>query len=261
MATSHYNFPTINGTDTIDGVNAINGLANSVDAALFGVAGSIPPEYALPIAGTTSLGGVRGSGDISVNPSTGDMTINNNTVSSAKLQDASIMGSKIATGAVDNAQLASNVLASINQGVTAYNSNTATPRLYSLDELQPSGKMTAGTISSNYVVSDACNIATAKLALTGCTFNLGGRNTNVNDQLVTVATIPSQYRPSTSQECIFFVGSALTYPGVVLFYAAVSTNGELGIYHTTYTQETISQVTDVYGTAQLVWYYGEQRQS
>ena len=34
MATTYYNLPTINGTDTIDGVNAINGLANAVDSAL-----------------------------------------------------------------------------------------------------------------------------------------------------------------------------------------------------------------------------------
>ena len=34
MATTHYSFPTINGTDTIDGVNAINGLANAVDTPL-----------------------------------------------------------------------------------------------------------------------------------------------------------------------------------------------------------------------------------
>ena len=37
MATTHYSFPTINGTDTIDGVNAINGLANAVDTALYKV--------------------------------------------------------------------------------------------------------------------------------------------------------------------------------------------------------------------------------
>ena len=45
MATTHYSFPTINGTDTIDGVNAINGLANAVDTALYQVAqegGSAP---------------------------------------------------------------------------------------------------------------------------------------------------------------------------------------------------------------------------
>ena len=37
MTTTHYSFPTINGTDTIDGVNAINGLANAVDTALYEV--------------------------------------------------------------------------------------------------------------------------------------------------------------------------------------------------------------------------------
>lgn len=37
MSTTHYSFPTINGTDTIDGVNAINGLANAVDTALYQV--------------------------------------------------------------------------------------------------------------------------------------------------------------------------------------------------------------------------------
>lgn len=37
MATTHYSLPTINGTDTIDGVNAINGLANAVDTALYQV--------------------------------------------------------------------------------------------------------------------------------------------------------------------------------------------------------------------------------
>lgn len=37
MATTHYDFPTVNGTDAIDGVNAINGLANAVDTALYAV--------------------------------------------------------------------------------------------------------------------------------------------------------------------------------------------------------------------------------
>lgn len=38
MATPNYNLPTIVGTDTIDLVNAINGLANATDTALHGVA-------------------------------------------------------------------------------------------------------------------------------------------------------------------------------------------------------------------------------
>lgn len=42
MSTTYYNLPTINGTDTVDGVNAINGLANATDAALRQVANTIP---------------------------------------------------------------------------------------------------------------------------------------------------------------------------------------------------------------------------
>lgn len=120
MATTHYNFPTVNGTDTIDGVNAINGLANSVDAALFGVAGSIPQEYALPIAGTTSLGGVRGSGDISVNASTGDMTLNDGTVTAGKLTAGAVTTDKVLNGAVTGEKLASGVATQVNNGNNAW---------------------------------------------------------------------------------------------------------------------------------------------
>ena len=120
MATSHYNFPTINGTDTIDGVNAINGLANSVDAALFGVAGSIPEDYTLPIAGTTSLGGVRGSGDISVNASTGDMALNDGTVTAGKLTAGAVTTDKVLNGAVTSEKLASGVATLVNNGNNAW---------------------------------------------------------------------------------------------------------------------------------------------
>lgn len=120
MATSHYNFPTINGTDTIDGVNAINGLANAVDSALFGVAGSIPQEYTLPIAGTTSLGGVRGSGDISVSASTGDMTLNDGTVTAGKLTAGAVTTDKVLNGAVTSEKLASGVATQVNNGNNAW---------------------------------------------------------------------------------------------------------------------------------------------
>lgn len=120
MATSHYNFPTINGTDTIDGVNAINGLANSVDAALFGVAGEIPEAYTLPIAGTTSLGGVRGSGDISVNAKTGDMALNDGTVTAGKLTAGAVTTDKMLNGAVTSEKLASGVATQINNGNNAW---------------------------------------------------------------------------------------------------------------------------------------------
>lgn len=127
MATSHYNFPTINGTDTIDGVNAINGLANSVDAALFGVAGSIPQEYTLPIAGTTSLGGVRASGDISVNASTGDMALNDGTVTASKLTAGAVTTDKVLNGAVTSEKLASGVATQVNNGNNAWVQWSAAP--------------------------------------------------------------------------------------------------------------------------------------
>ena len=120
MATSHYNFPTINGTDTIDGVNAINGLANSVDAALFGVAGEIPEAYTLPIAGTTALGGVRGSGDISVSAITGDMALNDGTVTASKLTEGAVTTVKVLNGAITTEKLASGVATQINNGNNAW---------------------------------------------------------------------------------------------------------------------------------------------
>lgn len=120
MATSHYNFPTINGTDTIDGVNAINGLAKSVDAALFGVAGSIAQEYTLPIAGTASLGGVRGSGDISVNASTGDMALNDGTVTAGKLTAGAVTTDKVLNGAITTEKLASGVASLVSNGNNAW---------------------------------------------------------------------------------------------------------------------------------------------
>lgn len=120
MATSHYKFPTINGTDTIDGVNAINGLANSVDAALFGVAGEIPEAYTLPIAGTTSIGGVRGSGDISVSAGTGDMALNDGTVTAGKLTAGAVTTDKLLNGAVTSEKLASGVATQINNGNNAW---------------------------------------------------------------------------------------------------------------------------------------------
>lgn len=127
MATTHYNFPTITGTDTIDGVNAINGLANSVDAALYGVAGSIPEDYELPIAGTTSLGGVRGAGQISVNPTTGNMSINNDVINSSMIQSGAILGSNIANGAISSSQLDSSLTATINAGNAANTAFNAMP--------------------------------------------------------------------------------------------------------------------------------------
>lgn len=79
MATTHYSFPTINGTDTIDGVNAINGLANAVDTALYQV------------------------------EQEGGSTPGANSINTSMIQD----------GAVTETKLASAVTSKINQGVSA----------------------------------------------------------------------------------------------------------------------------------------------
>ena len=260
MATTHYNFPTITGTDTIDGVNAINGLANSVDAALYGVQGQIPEGYSLPIAGTTSLGGVRGAGQIAVNPTTGDMSITPNSVTSEQFQDSSITGAKIATSSIDSAQLSSSVLQQINQGTSAYAQNAAAPRIYGFDPYNQQGNMTAGVIYSNYVVSDACNMVTAKLALSGCAFNFAGGNTSTENQLATVGVIPQQYRPTTNFDSLCFVIGG-NPNGVCLIYATINASGELGLYHTNYNIGNIPNTSGVYGTGLLCWYYGGVQQS
>ena len=60
MATTNYQFPTITSEDTINGVTAINGLAEAVDTALKKVddKASGGEAYVLPPATTSTLGGV-----------------------------------------------------------------------------------------------------------------------------------------------------------------------------------------------------------
>lgn len=97
MTTTHYSFPTINGTDTIDGVNAINGLANAVDTALYQVSqegGSAPGA---------------------------------NSVTSTMIQNGAVTTEKIHNGAVTSDKLDSAVQSQIQQGVNANTNFTATP--------------------------------------------------------------------------------------------------------------------------------------
>lgn len=260
MATTHYNFPTIVGTDTIDGVNAINGLANAVDAALYGVARDTPEPYELPIAGTTSLGGVRGAGQISVNPATGDMSINNNTVTGAMIQDAAIPGAKIVTGGINSAQLNQSILTNISQGVSAYTENHSSPRVYRLPDTRPKEGMTAGVIYSTYTVSDACNLVCIKVALDNCAFDFKNGNTSADEPLVTIGTIPAQYRPMTTFDTLLFVVNG-TGEGACLMNASVNSSGKVGVFHTNYNIGQIPNTTDVYANAVICYYYGTVTQS
>lgn len=58
MATENYHLPTITAEDRINGVRAINGLAEAVDSALKSVEESSGGSYVLPPASEESLGGV-----------------------------------------------------------------------------------------------------------------------------------------------------------------------------------------------------------
>lgn len=187
MATSHYNFPTINGTDTIDGVNAINGLANSVDAALFGVSGSIPQEYTLPIAGTTSLGGVRGSGQISVNPTTGDMTINPSTISGNMIQTGTITGGNLATGTVGASNLDSSMQANISNGAQAFSMLNLPGERSPITSWEDSNGFTSTAHNGFYVDYPSAKIIVVKVNIQG-SINLSNGNGTI-----CTATLPSQY--------------------------------------------------------------------
>lgn len=254
MATSHYKFPTINGTDTIDGVNAVNGLANSVDAALFGVAGKIPEAYALPIAGTTSLGGVRGSGDISVSASTGDMTINANTVGSNELQAGAVTGNKLAAGSVGSGNLMPDVLAMLQQGAQAYTAVNSAPQLYRLPDYTSGQYLTSGSIYSNYVVDHSAHTCQIKIDASGVYASLPAANTSLENPLFALGTVPTQYRPASDYATMIW--SQLGSDGYsIAYFLGVSKDGAVGIYHIN-TSSTRSG--EMWSRGTLFYTYGAQ---
>lgn len=257
MATSHYNFPTINGTDTIDGVNAVNGLANSVDAALFGVAGSIPQEYALPIAGTTSLGGVRGSGDISVNASTGDMTINANTVGSNELQTGAVTSRKLAGGSVGSGNLMPDVLAMLQQGAQAYTAVAAAPQLYRLPDCTSGQYLASGTIYSNYVVNPSSHTCQIKIDASGVRLNLPATNTSFDSPLITLGTVPTQYRPVSDYATMIW-SQAGSDGYEIVYFLGVSQNGRVCIYHV---NTSAARSGEMWSRGTLLYTYGAQAAS
>ena len=257
MATSHYNFPTINGADTIDGVNAINGLANSVDAALFGVAGEIPEGYTLPIAGTTSLGGVRGSGDISVNASTGDMKINANTVGSNELQTGAVINSKLASGSVGSGNLMPDILTMLQQGMQAYTNVTTAPQLYRLPDYTSGQYLTSGTIYSNYVVNPSAHTCQLKVDASGVNINFPASNTTLENPLFALGTIPAQYRPASDYATMIWTQSGSDGYETV-YFLGVSKDGAVGIYHI---NTSSARNGEMWSKGTLLYTYGAQAAS
>ena len=255
MATTHYNFPTITGTDTIDGVNAINGLANAVDTALYGVASDMPDQYKLPIAGTTSLGGVRGAGQISVNPSTGDMTIGNNTIRNSMLQAQCVAGSNIQSGAINTAQLSGAVNTQLSNGSLAYTSITAAPKVTTAPNYSAQGNMTSGTIYSNYVVNESAHIVCIKISGTGCVFNLPASNTDTNNMLAKLFTLPAGYRPATNYSQLIHVRTG-SDGQPINFFLTVGSNGNVGMTHVNYSS-TRNNI-EFWGEGVITFFYGAQ---
>lgn len=254
MATTHYNFPTITGTDTIDGVNAINGLANAVDSALYGVANDIPDSYMLPVAGTTSLGGVRGAGQISVNPATGDMSINSGVINSGMIQTGAILGSNIATGAISSTNLNSSLQASIGEGSSALASISAAPQLSASTPYQPQGYLESGTIYSNYVVNEAAHLISVKASATAAEFNLPNSNTDATNMLCELFTLPVMYRPTSEFSQLIFVRTGAD-ANPICFFLTVGTNGKVGITHINYSS---TRETSFWGNGILLFFYGAQ---
>lgn len=257
MATARYNFPTINGTDTIDGVNAVNGLANAVDAAMFALAGTIPEGYTLPIAGTTSLGGVRGSGDISVNASTGDMSINANTVGSSELQAGAVTSGKLAGGSVGSGNLMPDVLTMLHQGAQAYTAVTAAPQLYRLPDYTSGRYLAGGAIYSNYVVNPSAHTCQLKIDASGVNVNLPATNTSLENPLFSLGTIPTQYRPASDYATLVWTQSGGDGYEIA-YFLGVSKGGAVGIYHI---NSSGARSGEMWSRGTLLYTYGAQAAS
>lgn len=193
MATTHYSFPTINGTDTIDGVNAINGLANAVDTALYQV--------------EQEGGGTPGA----------------NSINTSMIQDE----------AVTETKLASAVTTKIKQGVSAASTaesaqstaqsaqSTAQSALSQIGEVTQAQRTgTGGT--AIYVYNPNTKLVVIRGYGTGLNISSG--------QELSLGTIPSNLRPARQYES-GVIGSA-SGGGALLTFSA-NTNGNLVIRNQT----------------------------
>ena len=250
MATNHYSLPTIVGTDTIDGVNAINGLANAVDTALYSVAGSIPQGYVLPIATASALGGVRGGGEIVVSNSNGDMSIANGVIDSNKLSANSVGQSALQNNAVTTSKLSADVSSQLSAGYGASQALAAAPMRYSMNT-------STANLFGTYVTNQAAHLCTMKVSAQGATVQVTSSNTTPSSPDWYFDPIPVQYRPTTNFATIFAVATSLTGgSGLVVFWLNIRQDGTPVIYHQNYWAGT-GEYT-IFGEGNISWMFGVQ---
>lgn len=226
MATTHYSLPTIVGTDTVDGVNAINGLANAVDAALYSVAGEIPTGYVLPVATASDLGGVRGGGDIIVASGTGDMSIANGAVTANHLAPNSVSSSALQNNAVTSAKLSSDLTSQISAGYTASQKLADQPVRHSLST-------TTANLFGTYVVNEAAHMVTMKITSQGATCNVSTTShTNPETAPLVFDAIPAQYRPTTTFSSVMGLSTATSgSTGLIVWMGAIRNDGVPCVYY------------------------------
>lgn len=150
MATSYYNLPTINGSDTIDGVNAINGLANATDTALHNVAIGIPDTSTIE-ANITSL-----TSSVSTAQSTA-------TTAQTLAQTANTTANRVAdlwaSAPIDILISRVSPYADSSDELTAYSWGNVVVIKFNVSEIPVGTTVTVGTINSAYAPTADITIA------------------------------------------------------------------------------------------------------
>ena len=242
MATEYYSLPTINGADTIDGVNAINGLANATDAALRSVANSIP-----------SLDNVNAQlATLSQQVGTANTTANAASTAAANAQST-------ATLANSTAQNANTAVSNLQ--------NKQTPILTAFTP-SPGGSygQTVNGIFANYVRSELAQLCTAKVAIQGLSFSLESGNTNADNPIYVLGTVPAPYIPSASFATVIgvYTQENIGAEKVVVLYLNVSGTeatypGRVSISHQYYgTPSGAGSISGIYTDGIIPWFYGTE---
>lgn len=248
--TPNFNLPLIDGTMTVSIVDDQNALAQATDAALLQVqnseGNSAPKMHASPqptygLGTATDYGHVRlsdtPSSSFGVNQGTAATPAAVATVSTTASQaaadaataktDAADAKSQVAA-AQTKADSAYSLASSVNTEVAAIdkdverntNAINRKPYLYP----QPSKSYGGGTINSNYVYNQLCNLVTVKVNVVRASFT--------GDTPVTVFTLPAGVRPTVQIEQIMgaknnnFIICRVQPSGVVDIYPVGDDNYE-----------------------------------